>query len=556
MTIDIHAQLNKGSAHWILPRIAPGAYIGPNTTIVGPVTMDIGVVSGRVTIRATPSSGGGYIDHKEPLLDVPTLVFEEHYMINDGVAVHNSAEYGGIPGYYGKNIIIGHNNVMHGAGMADGAVAFLGSSAGDGSFINRNAVLGAGSYLNELVQIPADEVWGGTPAARIRNISQDMRDRKVIVPWEEYREHCYNLHASNMVFPPDENDRQKLNLSKLLYAVEAAIEIIETKKGDGTAKDLRNALETIERYYGLHPFDDGQYHNIWLEKRQVEQQHRRANFRVHDERLRQVQKPIIAAFKELATNREAYLGTEKNEGGIGGVRVEDSCLHAHRSYTYDSLHYNNIMNFLALTYEKLDHLEQVNEFGVDTGIQGPWYYYGMDHRHLDDVRNRKAETDPKKICQIAERFPVLAGVFIAKQHPVINALCKAAGPTSDFTRTIEALRHIRDLQSLNDQKQAEIGGLLLKFPDTLRSLNVTALAASYQTALDQEETTSTKDAHKGMSVPQIYAEGKLPRTIQEAVSVLTSNFETQYKNVFVEQSRALTSAVEQAMGHGKRVGHG
>ena len=89
--------------------------------------------------------------------------------VQDGTIVHVDAEAtGGLPVLIGEDVLVGHRCTLHGCTARDGAFVGMGSTLLDGSVVETGGFLAACAFLTPGKTVPADEMWGGLPARRIR----------------------------------------------------------------------------------------------------------------------------------------------------------------------------------------------------------------------------------------------------------------------------------------------------------------------------------------------------------------------------------------------------
>jgi carbonic anhydrase/acetyltransferase-like protein (isoleucine patch superfamily) len=76
----------------------------------------------------------------------------------------------GFPLKIGKNCTVGHNVILHGCTIEDGALVGMGSIIMNGARIGRGSIVGAGSVITEGKQFPEYSLIIGAPARVIRTL--------------------------------------------------------------------------------------------------------------------------------------------------------------------------------------------------------------------------------------------------------------------------------------------------------------------------------------------------------------------------------------------------
>ena len=70
----------------------------------------------------------------------------------------------------GDDVTIGHACIIHACKLHDRAFVGMGATVLDGAVIESGAMLAAGALLTPGKRIPAGELWGGSPARKMRDI--------------------------------------------------------------------------------------------------------------------------------------------------------------------------------------------------------------------------------------------------------------------------------------------------------------------------------------------------------------------------------------------------
>lgn len=145
----------------IEPRIHPSAFIAPGA-----------IVCGDVEIQENASIWYGCVLRG----DASAIVIGKGSNIQDGTIIHTNEEgINGIPTIIGANVLVGHQCVLHGCTVEDEGFVGMSSTMLDGSRIETHGMLAAGAFLTPRKVVPAGELWGGSPATKLRDMRPEER---------------------------------------------------------------------------------------------------------------------------------------------------------------------------------------------------------------------------------------------------------------------------------------------------------------------------------------------------------------------------------------------
>jgi gamma-carbonic anhydrase len=149
--------------HGKTPQIDDSAFIAPGCRIIGDVTIGAHVsIWYNCVIRA----------------EVNRVVIGARSNIQDGSIVHCDGPVPGIPEGYptiiGEDALIGHNCMIHGAILHDRTFVGLSATVMNGAVIESDAMLAAGAMLTQNKRIETQQLWAGSPARYLRDLSDDQ----------------------------------------------------------------------------------------------------------------------------------------------------------------------------------------------------------------------------------------------------------------------------------------------------------------------------------------------------------------------------------------------
>lgn len=130
------------------PDIADSAYVDPEATVVG-----------DVTIAAEASVWPGAVlrgDHG-------SIVVGEGANVQDNATLHEGVDLG-------PYVTVGHNAIVHAATVGERAMVGMGAIVLDRSTIGAESLVGANSLVTEGTDVPESVLVAGTPAEVVKEV--------------------------------------------------------------------------------------------------------------------------------------------------------------------------------------------------------------------------------------------------------------------------------------------------------------------------------------------------------------------------------------------------
>ncbi len=90
--------------------------------------------------------------------------------VQDGVIAHVDP---GFPMRLGRDVSIGHNAIIHGCTVEDGALIGMGATVMNGAVIGAGSLVGANALVTEGKVFPPRSLILGSPAKRVRELTDD-----------------------------------------------------------------------------------------------------------------------------------------------------------------------------------------------------------------------------------------------------------------------------------------------------------------------------------------------------------------------------------------------
>ena len=148
------------SARGHTPSLDSSVWLAPNATIVGQVTM-----GPESTVWFSAIVRG----------DVARIDVGRRVNIQDGAVVHGT--FGHSHTILEDNVSVGHNAIVHGAHVKEGALIGMGAIVMDKVTVGEGAVVAAGAIVLAGTEIKKDELWAGVPAKCCGRVRDSLRDQ-------------------------------------------------------------------------------------------------------------------------------------------------------------------------------------------------------------------------------------------------------------------------------------------------------------------------------------------------------------------------------------------
>ena len=140
------------------PNVAPDAYVAEGATVLGRVTL-----GPKASVWFGASVRG----------DNDAIHIGAGSNVQDGAVLHVDPGY---PMKIGERVSIGHQVMLHGCTVGDGALIGIQAIVLNGAVIGEQSLVGAGALVTEGKQFPPRSLILGAPAKVVRELTeQDLR---------------------------------------------------------------------------------------------------------------------------------------------------------------------------------------------------------------------------------------------------------------------------------------------------------------------------------------------------------------------------------------------
>jgi carbonic anhydrase/acetyltransferase-like protein (isoleucine patch superfamily) len=146
------------------PQIGENTYLADNATIIGDV-----VIGNDCSIWFNAVLRG----------DVNSIRIGNRVNVQDGTVIHTL--YQKSVSVIGNDVSIGHNVIIHGAKIEDGALIGMGAIVLDHAVVGEGAIIAAGSVVLSGTQVEPGSIYAGVPAKFVKKVdteqSKEMNQR-------------------------------------------------------------------------------------------------------------------------------------------------------------------------------------------------------------------------------------------------------------------------------------------------------------------------------------------------------------------------------------------
>ncbi|MGZ3184544.1 MAG: gamma carbonic anhydrase family protein [Telluria sp.] len=141
------------------PDIDPSAFVADAATLIGKVTLQANAsVWSGVTIRG----------------DNERITIGENSNVQENTVMHTDLGY---PLNVGRDVTIGHQAMLHGCTIGDGALIGIQAIVLNGAKIGAGCLVGAGALVTEGKEFPDHTLILGAPAKAVRTLSEEEVQR-------------------------------------------------------------------------------------------------------------------------------------------------------------------------------------------------------------------------------------------------------------------------------------------------------------------------------------------------------------------------------------------
>ncbi|MDC8759200.1 gamma carbonic anhydrase family protein [Janthinobacterium fluminis] len=137
------------------PQIAASAFVADSAAIIGKVSI---AANASVWFGATLRG------------DNERISIGENSNVQEAAVLHTDM---GFPLSLGRNVTVGHQAMLHGCSIGDGALVGIQAVVLNGARIGKGCLVGAGALVTEGKEFPDNMLIIGSPAKAVRPLTED-----------------------------------------------------------------------------------------------------------------------------------------------------------------------------------------------------------------------------------------------------------------------------------------------------------------------------------------------------------------------------------------------
>lgn len=141
------------------PRISPEAWVAPNAVVIG-----------NTEIAPHANVWFGCVLRG----DIAPIRVGEYANIQDGTVVHVSSKLREGT-RIGAHVTIGHMCLIHACTLEDRSFVGMKACVMDGAVVETGAWVAAGAVVTPGKRVPKDQLWAGTPARHLRDLTEEEK---------------------------------------------------------------------------------------------------------------------------------------------------------------------------------------------------------------------------------------------------------------------------------------------------------------------------------------------------------------------------------------------
>ncbi len=152
------------SVRGFTPKIGKNCYLAENATVIGDI-----IIGNDCSVWFNTVLRG----------DVNSIRIGDRVNVQDGTVIHTL--YQKSVSIIGNDVSIGHNAVIHGAEIKDGALIGMGAVVLDHAVVGEGAIIAAGSVVLSGTIVEPGSIYAGVPAKFVKKVdpaqSKEMNEK-------------------------------------------------------------------------------------------------------------------------------------------------------------------------------------------------------------------------------------------------------------------------------------------------------------------------------------------------------------------------------------------